>query len=298
MSQAPSRRTPDLAVRYTQRVARPRQIQNSVLGAVIAAELIFLIGHPLFGWGPHRRSFVVTPPALTLNPPAPPSGRGVLESLAAVAAQQPAPAVHRYGYVNVRSWVWTRQRTSPRPDYPRYELVSTWTDAHGTGRFRALERTADGFHADRPASATPLATDDPASSATRLATVLGPRSQLAAVSQFGQFAALAARRPIAPATEARLLRRLADDSGVVNAGTTHDRQGRRGVAVSTSGDSQRLTLVFDPSSGRLLEADTQLVTAAPQVDVPAGGLLSYRVLLGSGWVARMGQVPSGQVPSG
>jgi hypothetical protein len=235
---------------------------------------------------------VATPPGLTLTPQAPPSGRSVLLSLAATAARQPAPTVRRYGYVSAQTWVWTRQRQTPRPAYPRYEVVTTWQDAQGTGRVRTLERTADGFHHDAPSSPPQIPARDPAASVAGLAAQLGPHSRLPVVLQFSQLGALASRRPIAPAQEAKLLARLARDPGVIDVGTTSDRTGRPGVAVSVSGDSQHTTLVFDQTSGRLLEADDTLLDATPKIDVPAGGLLSYRVILGSGWVSRVGQTPA------
>jgi hypothetical protein len=265
-------------------------MQNGVLAAAIAGELIFLIGHPLFGWGPHRRRFVETPPALTLTQPAPPSGRSVLLRLAAAAGRQPAPAVHRYGYVHTQTWVWTRQQATPRPDYARYQLVTTWANARGLGRILTVERTAHGLRTD-PVSPLLGFPPNPLTSPAGLARFLGPHVRSPAFLQLATLAALTARQPIAPADEAEALRRLAPDPAIVNAGTTTDRSGRAGVAVTATGGARRITLVFDPDTGRLLESDNQLQAGSDAIDVPAGGLLSYRVWLNTGWVSRIGQVP-------
>jgi hypothetical protein len=282
-------------------VARPRKIQNGVLGAAIVAELIFLIGHPLFGWGPKRRRFAVTPPALTITPPAPTSGPELLRTLAATAAGQPTPAIHRYRYVHAQTWDWTRQvvRDGPRPTYPRYRILTSWATARGTGRTLTVQRTAGGFHTDPAASvdADPsVALGRPRARLGR-ELQLGPRATKSASDQFATVAALTLRQPIAPAAQAKLLRLLAGDLGVVNAGTVTDRSGRPGVAVAvttspTAGPAVRTTLILDPSTGALLEADTTLESSSGRIDVPVGGLLHYDVFLRSGWVGALGQVPS------
>jgi hypothetical protein len=233
----------------------------------------------------------VTPPALSLAPAAPPSARSALLALAGAATHQPAPTLHRYRYVHTQNWVWTRQQVTPRPSYTRYEIVTSWTDARGTGRILTVERTEHGFRSDRPSAPPAPGDNDPITSAASLARLVGPGSRLPVAFQLGQLAVLAARRPLAPSAQARLLRRLSADPGIVNAGMTTDRSGRVGVAVSATSGSQRITLVFDQTTGRLLEADNTLVTAANNVDVPAGGLLSYRVYLQSGWVSEIGQAP-------
>jgi hypothetical protein len=188
--------------------------------------------------------------------------------------------------------VWTRQQRTPRPDHPRYELVTTWTDARGQGQIRTVERTANGFQTDSPSTLLGFPPDGLVSPAG-LARYLGPHVRSPAFLQLATFATLAARRPLPPAEEASLLRRLAQDPDIVNAGTTTDRTGRAGVAVSASNATQRLTLVLDPSTGRLLESDHQLQATSDRTDVPGGGLLSYRVWLRTGWVGRIGQVPKG-----
>jgi hypothetical protein len=233
---------------------------------------------------------VTTPASLALSPPAPPSGRSVLLSLAAASARQQAPATARYGYVHTQSWTWTRQQITPRPNYPRSELVTSWTDANGRGQVVRVERTAHGARTDPAAPVLGLPANSLISPAG-LARYLGPHVRAPAFLQLATLAALAARRPIAPADEANAMRRLSRDPSILNAGTTIDRQGRAGVAVSASDGTQRLTLVFDPVTGRLLESDTQLTAGSGRIDVPAGGLLSYRVFLRSGWVGRIGQVP-------
>jgi hypothetical protein len=297
--------TTDLAVRYTRRVARPRQIQNAVLGTAIAAELIFLIGHPLFGWGPHRRRFAVTPPALSLAPAAPPSARSTLLRLAATAAGQPAPARHRYAYVHSQTWDWTRQvHASGRPDYPRYRIITSWTTGTGHGRVLTVQRTAGGFHTGPAVDLRDDPTVDLDRSRAQLGRTLGlgPGAPKSVVDQFTTVAAVALGQPVPPAAQAKLLALLAADPGLVDSGTTTDRTGRRGVAVSvtstpTTGSAVRATLVLDPATGGLLEADTTLESSSGRIDVPVGGLLGYDVFLRSGWVSEIGQAPQAATSS-
>jgi hypothetical protein len=241
----------------------------------------------------------VTPPALSLAPAAPPSGRSTLLQLAATAGGQPAPVRRRYAYVHNQTWDWTRQvHASGRPGYPRYRIITSWTTGAGQGRVLTVERTADGFHTDPAVDVHDDPTVDLDHSRTQLGRTLGlgPRARKPVVDQFTTVAAVALGQPVPPAAQAKLLRLLAADPGLVDSGTTTDRTGRRGLAVSvtstpTTGSAVRATLVFDPASGSLLEADTTLQSSSGTIDVPVGGLLGYDVFLRSGWVSEIGQAP-------
>ncbi len=73
------------------------------------------------------------------------------------------------------------------------------------------------------------------------------------------------------ALEAAALRVLAAQEGLVVRGTTTDRAGRAGVAVSVdsgySGLPTRYTLIFNPATGMLLDAEQVLTTTAGLLNV-------------------------------
>jgi hypothetical protein len=237
---------------------------------------------------------------LTLTPPAAASGRSVLASLAATAARQPAPAVHRYRYRHTQLWSWLDQvHDGPSVDFPRYSVFTAWEDAQGRGRSVTVQRTRDGFTTARARSIFAVPRLPPLDvSQARLGRELHLGSGFSdnAGAQFDAVSGYLLEA-ITPADEAKLLRLLAQDPGTVNDGTTTDRAGRLGVAVSATSPSlagqpsQRWTLVFDRATGRLLEADDTLESPGGAIDVPVGGLIDYSVSLGTGWVSKIGQAP-------
>ena len=157
----------------------------------------------------------------------PPSGADVLLRLSAEAANQsspPWPAATPYAYVRVRSW---SLRTHTAQSKVRPATSAAW---RSRGEVPALSASA-------PVLARLLAT--------------GSRSGGWAPGwEFVDLARLTQSRPVPGAAQAVLLRILSAIPGVVNQGTTTDRAGRIGAAVSLdssySGEPITYTLIFDP----------------------------------------------------
>jgi hypothetical protein len=287
-------------------VARPRAIQNGVISVVIVVELIVLIGHPLFGWGPSRPRFAATPPTLAIAPAAPPSAAATLLELSAVAHRQVgrgATAVGRYAYVQRQRWQLTDQHVGGgRADHPLPQLITTWRDADGAGRALVVAHTRHGEATTVTTLAAGVRVPALTGGAATLDHRLGLHRGVSTQTALTAFAGLAAEEPIPAGAESEILRLLAGDAGLTNAGTTRDRNGRPGIAIqfanaathATGGAdlAVRDTLVFDPRTGALLEFDTALAGPPGHLNVPSGALLSYELYLQSGRVARLGERPA------
>jgi hypothetical protein len=91
---------------------------------------------------------------------------------------------------------------------------------------------------------------------------------------------------VPPALQATLLTTLAHQPGVRLLGTTTDRIGRRGIAISATRSSggvrERDILVLDRRTGRLLDRETVALTAG-SLPVKAPATISYTVWLGAGY---------------
>jgi len=100
--------------------------------------------------------------------------------------------------------------------------------------------------------------------------------------------ALTRSRPIPGAAQAVLLRLLAPIPGLVNDGMTTDRVGRPGAAVSLtssySNEPITYTLIFDPRSGALLEADETLGAPPHRLNALKGSVVAFTTFLRSGYV--------------
>jgi hypothetical protein len=241
-----------------------RALVTGLIVAALLAECVWLVGHVLFGWG--SKTYPPTPPALVFASPQPPSGADVLLRLSAVAASQsspPWPAGAPFAYVKVRSW---RLRTHD----DQADVVASTTAAWRT------RSQVPALSASRSVAAQLLAT--------------GQRSGGWAPGwAFADLVTLTRSRPIPGAAQAVLLRLLAAIPDVVNDGTTTDRAGRTGAAVSLesgySGEPITYTLIFDPGTGALLESDETLADAAHHLDALKGSVVSFTTFLRSGYVA-------------
>jgi hypothetical protein len=244
------------------RQLRARSAVNGLIFMALLVQAVWLIGHVLFDWG--AKTYPPTPSALVFDAPSPPSGADVLLRLSAVAAGQsspPWPANAPYAYVKTRSW----------------RLA-----AHATG---VATRTSTGW---RTRTQVPALSDARAADARLLAA--GNRSGGWAPGwAFADLVALARNRPIPGDAEAVLLRVLASIPGIANDGTTTDRAGRDGAAVSLdsgySGEPITYTLIFDPRTGALLEADETLAGSPHRLDALAGSVVAYTTFLSAGYVS-------------
>jgi hypothetical protein len=240
---------------------RARSVVNVLIFTALLAQAAWLIGHVLFGWG--SKTYAPTPHALVFEAPVPPSGTDVLLRLSALAASQSSlswPADAPYAYVKVQSW-----RLS----------------AHAT---RAVARTSAVWHnrGQVPALSDARALD------ARLLAAGSRRGGWAPGWAFADLVTLARSQPIPGAAQAVLLRRLAAIPGVVNDGTTTDRAGRAGTAVSLdsgySGEPITYTLIFNPRTGSLLEADETLAASPHRLAALKGSVVAFTTFESSGYV--------------
>ena len=268
---------------------RPRMLQNVVIGVALFAELIALVGHVLFGWGPGPPPMAATPPPLVFQAPVPPSGAEVLARLADVSAGRPDPPAGRYAYVRRRTWQLDVTNDASPPTQVRPALVESWLTRGGAGDMRT---TVLGDAPSRPWTRSVAGPGLPALTpdATRLAAALGfdGRPGHGSAAQFTAFAALAARQPLMPRVRAMLELLLARVPGLIDSGTVLDRAGRSGVGVSldsstSSGRRLRIVLIFDPVTGALLESDETLQSEPGRLPVHEGAVLSYTTILASGF---------------
>ncbi|HEY2320114.1 MAG TPA: hypothetical protein VGH67_17535 [Solirubrobacteraceae bacterium] len=247
-----------------------RSLVNALVMTALAAELLFLLGHLVFGWG--TRGYPPTPRPLAFQPPAPPSGGDVLLRLSAVAASHASPAWPPdapYATVTVRAWRLhgraggggLRGRTS--------------TSSRRRGGVPALPATMPALAA-APALAAML-------DAGRRGGGWAPGWELVALTGLTQ------TEPVPAATQSMLLRLLAGVPGLVNNGTTTDRSGRTGQAVSLvsdySGEPITYTLIFDSATGDLLESDDTLAGSPHHLHVPAGAVIAYTTFISSRYTA-------------
>jgi hypothetical protein len=274
-------------------VRRPRgrhAIQNTVIGVALFVELIALSGHALFGWwnpGP----MAATPTPLTYRAPQPASGQQLLLSLAAVAERRAVlttsrPSAHLpYAYVRRRSWALGG---SGRAAVVRPVELESWRRTDGSGRLVSAWLSAQGPRTVTTALSAgpslPVLATTPSALARQLGLGSGSDGTARPVQAFIDEAAL---EPIGPRVEAAFLRLLALDPEVVDSGTTVDRAGRAGVAVSVDSDSTgrliHYTLVLDPATGALLEADQSLASEPGGLHVQEGSVLAYSTYLGAGY---------------
>jgi hypothetical protein len=240
---------------------RARSIVNGLIFTALLAQAVWLIGHVVFGWG--SKTYPPTPRALEFQAPVPPSGADVLLRLSALAAGESSPTWPSgapYAYVKVQSWQLSAHATQP------------------------AARTSAVWHSRTEA---PALGDERAADARLLAA--GSRSGGWAPGwAFADLVALSRERPIPGDVQAVLLRVLASIPGVVNDGMTTDRAGRHGTAVSLdsgySGEPITYTLIFNPSTGALLEADETLAASPHRLDALNGAVVAYTTFLSSGYV--------------
>lgn len=270
-----------------------------MIGLALLAEFIWLSGHVLFGWG--HRDYAATPQPLIYRAPAPPSGRDVLLQLAAVAARPhagQAGARAPYAYVKRQEWRLPGEISGA----PVPSQVESWREPDGGGRILSVTRKLTGSTVDDakvpPGHPLPALSTSETVLARRFA--FGAPMSGASARQFVELTNLAGTQPIAPLVEAAILRLVARIPGLVNSGTVIDRDGRAGVAVSLAsaytGALISYTLIFDQSTGALLEADQTLAGNPGRLNVRPGSVLAYTTFLAWGYVADTATRPPTPAP--
>lgn len=278
---------------------RSKRLGRRVLvtvGATAVAACLALAGTTFLGGGSKRDiAYAATPPSLHYHlTPGMPSAHDLLLQLADKAAAQP-DQTGRYDYISTRGWIFSafvskrRQaqivkdggllRGALSPESQR-----TWKAADGTGQ--AINTPGHGYlptvgarsgrllfivkgEGPSPEQQYPLMKLPKGTSAMR--SLLRDVSPLGAEALTAQaIAFLESSQFVDPLSQATILRVLANESDVTNAGTVTDRAGRRGVAVSEMppDGKVRCTLIFDPTTGALLDFEGMLLDSS----VPVGEL--------------------------
>lgn len=267
-----------------------------VAAAVVAlVALIALVAVPGLRGGV---AYAATPQPLTYQPTGEDAATLLRQIAAHTAALPDDTGTGRYSRIDTRAWsLSTRIDGQQVTSTVVPEQTTRWVAADGSGRVITTATLPGGQHvhhdqmlgAGGSALMWPLRSlsPDDATLARQLAdghpAANGPAERFIAV----QDAAL--QMPMRPAVRAALLRYLAATPGITNSGTTVDRDGRAGLAVSVdsaySGLPTRYTLVIDPATGRLLDAEQTLTTTSGRLNVPVPSVIGYTLLLDARYVA-------------
>ncbi|MFC5662958.1 CU044_5270 family protein [Kitasatospora misakiensis] len=249
------------------------------------------------------QSYGATPHLLESTPmPSDNTLAGVLTGIADRVEQLPdaSAADARYDYVRTRSWdLWTAVRERTATSAIVVQDREVWLAADGSGRLRtaSVEDGSAPTASDRAAGEDSVLgagvlsvpdqkwSTDPAVLATQLdrghPAAAGPSERLVAVADVYR------SQHIAPQLRAALLRVLAESPELQLDGTTTDRAGRTGVAISATtgtGLPRRHTLVFDPATGSLLDAEQILTSDPGKLNITVPAVVSYQLFLASGRV--------------
>jgi len=220
----------------------------------------------------------------------------LLRQLAGVAERQSPKPAGRYDYVKTRGWYYEvsvdeRGAVTGQLD-PTF--LQQWIAPDGSGRIEETRsgRTTlnDNFAAGGLAGPQAWPTDPAV-----LRAELGKSHPN--YSTFEWFTAVGDVwnvQVVSPRLQDGLLRMLAGERELTNAGTVTDRMGRTGVAVSTesshSGLNTRYTLIFNPKTGMLLDFE-QVLLESGKLPVKVPATWSYTVWITTGHVKGIGELP-------
>ena len=268
------------------------------LGAVAATGVAALLAAAfiLVPHGGQGSAYAVTPPLLqyqTANTAL--SSQEVLRQLAVLAERQlPAPA-GRYDFVKTRGWYYGVTVDQGGAVTGQLDPTSRqqWIALDGSGRIdetRGGSNSLNDFAAEGLAGPQEWPTDPAA-----LRAELGKSHPDYGTSEwFTAVGDVWGMQVVSPRLQAGLLRMLADERELSNAGTVTDRIGRSGVAVSTesshTGLKTRYTLIFDPKTGMLLDFE-QVLLESGKLPVKVPSTSSYTVWISTGRVNRIGDLP-------
>ncbi|MET3808893.1 hypothetical protein ABIB25_005925 [Nakamurella sp. UYEF19] len=225
----------------------------------------------------------------------------LLTKLAAAAAMQPPePGSGPDTYTKIQSWDFTTNQDVNGNVISSAVVPTvreTWAAPDGSGReIRSNPERTGTTSQDNPAGTPALYQNLPADPAA-LKQVLGQAHPDRDTSEW--FVAVTdvwgVGRPVPAATQSGLLKLLAAEPDITVLGTTVDRAGRTGVAISTdtnAGFLLRRILVLDRSTGRLLSAEEVALTNSSQFPVTAPATIGYTMWLAAAKVPTTGSRPT------
>lgn len=218
------------------------------------------------------------------------------------AAQPSPPGAGPYHYVHTREWnLSTDMTTDMRVLGARIQVTDRqqWIASNGSGQ---LKITADGAAAPGSGVYGPgklladFVTGDTVEDLRTALTRQNPHNTTAFdwIQTFNQ---VWGRQAVSPDLEVALLRTLAAQPGLTLSGTTTDRAGRTGIAISArSADGRggtpamRVTLIFDPETGMLLDYE-KVALDAGSLPIRAPATIGYVVWLASGHTRTITELP-------
>lgn len=235
-----------------------------------------------------------TPPPLTYSAPnGHRSAADVLTELADRARRQPGPpGTGRYHYIRTRDWQLHTARTTDMQILGAQIEESrrqSWFGDDGSAR---IDELVDGKPADTSGTYGPRWQDIPRLEGNEdnlRAELLRQGSGRTTGDWFDAAGQLWRQQVVTPQLQSALLRVLAQQPGITVAGTTTDRAGREGIAISTDIEQtnpivpeMQSVLVLDPDSGMLLDYE-QIVLQSGSLPVHAPATIGYTVWLDSGY---------------
>lgn len=262
-------------------------VTASVVAAVTALALIVV---PAIVGSFGTAAEAATPPLLSYAAPLTmETSAAVLQELAAAARRQPPqPGTGRYSYTKIQSWdLSTSQNTSGNVTSAAVVpmIRETWASADGSGREM---RTTGGHTTDSQfAPGTPAVYQNlPSDSATLESDLARTHPNYGTYEWFVAVTDVwGVGRPVPPPVQGGLLTLLSSKTDVTVLGTTTDRTGRRGVAISTDttvvGYPQRNILIFDTSTGALLSYEQVALADGAALPVKAPATVGYLMWLTS-----------------
>lgn len=269
-----------------------RRLRYAVTASVVAAvTALALIVVPTIVGSFGTTAEAATPPLLSYSPPPTREySAAVLQELAAAARRQPPePGTGRYTYTKIQSWdLATSQDISGNITSATVVpmIRETWATADGSGR--EVRTTGGHITTDSQFAAGTTVVyqnlpSDPATLESDLARThpnYGTYEWFVAVTDVWGVG-----RPVPPPVQGGLLTLLSSKTDVTVLGTTTDRAGRRGVAISTDttvvGYPQRNILIFDTSTGALLSYEQVALADGAALPVKAPATVGYLMWLTS-----------------
>jgi hypothetical protein len=235
----------------------------------------------------HRPEYAQTAVTLHYTPAPQETPVQELTHLADLAATQPPPpGTGPYNYVRTKSWNLSTDMNTRMEILAAHIAVTDreqWAATDGSGR---LAITVDG----KPSSLT--GNYAPGTMLGNFVTSLtdlkhrNPRATTAG-AWIQLIKATWSDQTVTPALQAGLLRTLAGRPGLTLTGTTTDRAGRPGIAVSAQTPGLRRTLILSPDTGMLLDYE-EVTLAAGALPIRTPATTGYTLWLATGYRATPG----------
>lgn len=293
--------------RLTTPVSRPRIRSGSrrrmpvLVGAtvVVAVTLLGVLLVPSLINGGTASAVTPLPLSYTASASIGDSATLLTELAAAAAKQPPEPGSGPDTYTKIQSWDFTTNQDVNGNVISSAVVPTvreTWAAPDGSGReVRSNPQRAGTTSQDFPPGSPTLYKDLPTDPAA-LKKLLGQTHPDRDTNEW--FVAVTdvwgVGRPVPAATQTALLQLLAGEPDITVLGTTLDRAGRTGVAISTdtnAGFQLRNILVLDRSTGRLLSAEEVALTNSSEFPVTAPATIGYTMWLAAAKVPNAGSRP-------